>query len=666
MQQPKNLGTFLLVFAICQVSAFMAGSVLQFSNGFSAFWAPTGVCLVGLILAPFRWWLPLLILQTGVDTVATAANFDVFVLPDDSIKVGLAAYYLKRVTEPEPYSIKSLKSFVQMLLACALSFATVAVYSAPSSELWLGYWMGDLLGVTMVAPLFFLEHAHRKDTQKFESVITLLVFLIVTRAVFLSSNLFTLSPLEYPYILFPLLLWVSIRLPDRVVAISTISVAALAVYYTGQNMGPFLALPVSPTDQLLILQIFLLILTTGPVFLSLTVYERKSAAGASRRYRADQVKAERVYQLLFETSGVSIGILKNRKLVKMNRKFSQLFGAELGTDPLLLSPPLQLDGTPSQQRADELHQKCKAATVTSLWTARVGGPEDLVLDLTLFTLPDAEEVILTAVDVTKSHRLVELLQKERQSLAGRVEMRSAELLQANADLARSVQGQREFVAHLSHELKAPLTALMAHSETLLEGLFGPLNEEQRNAINDLRNNGERLSRLVLDLLDLNRLEARQYKIVQEPFLLQDLINEAVAKITSLKDRSQIHLELKGDFDQTVVGDRALCTKAVTLLLSRAARQTPEGGSFGLSANLEENGDYLELVVWDQGPAIPEQTLLTLEDPYAYRWEVGSRSEHGITFAVAARFLQAGGANLMSDRSQGENQFTLLFPTRSQL
>ena len=72
------------------------------------------------------------------------------------------------------------------------------------------------------------------------------------------------------------------------------------------------------------------------------------------------------------------------------------------------------------------------------------------------------------------------------------------------------------------------------------------------------------------------------------------------------------------------------------------------------------------MVWDQGPAIPEQTLLTLEDPYAYRWEVGSRSEHGITFAVAARFLQAGGANLMSDRSQGENQFTLLFPTRSQL
>lgn len=612
-----------------------------------------------------RWWLPILIWLTLIDTFATYVMFDVFSLPDDSLKAGLLAYAIRRGADPDrPYRLDSLSKYFYLLTTSTICFATVALVSAPSLELWTGFWMGDLLAVTMICPLFFLEQAPKPTAQKVESILTVTVFLIVARLLFGPDEFGQLSAFEYPYLLLPFLLWASIRLPDRVVAASTITIAAFAVYYTGRGHGPFLALPVRFNDQVLVLQAFLLIITTSPVLLSLGLFERKAASGLSRQYRKELADSEKTYRLLFETSAVAIAVLRERSLVQMNRALLKLFQVQTEEDLLTMAPLHQNDGRLSKDVADELYQTSKSDTVTTIWTARASDGTEFDLDISLFSLPSSEDTVLTAIDITTSNQLLEMLESERASLADRVELRANELAQANTALSRSVRGKQEFVAHLSHELKTPLTSLIAQSETLLEELFGPLNSEQRKALLELRKNGERLSRLVIDILELHRLEMNAIAAEIQPVELESLLQDVMEDFRKVQERR--NLTFSNDTQPvTIQTDPILAKRVLSLLLSRAARQSETNASFGLRTERWSELNRVDVTVWDTGPQLPPETFQSMDDPYSARSEGTERAETGLTLALVSGYLKLVQGDLTGRSHSDGTLLTVSFPMEAE-
>jgi PAS domain S-box-containing protein len=115
-------------------------------------------------------------------------------------------------------------------------------------------------------------------------------------------------------------------------------------------------------------------------------------------------------------------------------------------------------------------------------------------------------------EITERKRVEDDLQKERATLARRVEERTAELSAANAELARGARLKDEFLASMSHELRTPLNAILSMSEALQEEIYGALNERQQKALKNVEDSGRHLLSLINDILDLSKIEAGKFQL----------------------------------------------------------------------------------------------------------------------------------------------------------
>ena len=196
-------------------------------------------------------------------------------------------------------------------------------------------------------------------------------------------------------------------------------------------------------------------------------------------------------------------------------------------------------------------------------------------------------------DVTESRRsqrvLVEALEKERAAV---------EQLQ---DLDRS---KSDFVSMVSHELRTPITSIVGYTEMLQDGAAGAINPDQARLLERVRRNGERLVRLIEDLLTLSSIESGTFTLEKSSIDLGIVVNrarEALAPVLSDRDldvRFQVpHRPI------TVLGDPWQLERVVINLVGNAIKFTEDGGS--VRCSLRTDGGVAELEVSDTGIGIPE-------------------------------------------------------------
>src|SRR6185369_17681887 len=109
-----------------------------------------------------------------------------------------------------------------------------------------------------------------------------------------------------------------------------------------------------------------------------------------------------------------------------------------------------------------------------------------------------------------------------------VEEASRELTEKNRRLGEAVERMQEadriksnFLATVSHELRTPLTSVIGYSEMLLEGLAGPLNDEQRDYVRTVMEKGEQLLNIITGILDISRIEAGALTLDQVAFPIEE-------------------------------------------------------------------------------------------------------------------------------------------------
>ncbi|MBI2965885.1 MAG: GAF domain-containing protein [Chloroflexi bacterium] len=196
------------------------------------------------------------------------------------------------------------------------------------------------------------------------------------------------------------------------------------------------------------------------------------------------------------------------------------------------------------------------------------------------------------------------LYRQAMHLAEERELR-ARLDAENRELLRIDQVKRRFFSLVSHELKTPLTTMVAFADVLAANRDGNLTPRQLNHLQVMQRNGRRLNLLVEDLFDLARIETGGFKLNRREFEARKILEEQVASFAPIVERKeqQIVAEIP-ERDIWIEADADRLVQIVSNLLSNASKYSPNGSKIELRASVD--GERLTVTVRDHGIGIQKK------------------------------------------------------------
>jgi signal transduction histidine kinase len=218
----------------------------------------------------------------------------------------------------------------------------------------------------------------------------------------------------------------------------------------------------------------------------------------------------------------------------------------------------------------------------------------------------------------------------------------------SADLEQVERLRRDLVANVSHELKTPISALRAHLENLLDGVEQP----NRETLQVMLQQSERLSRLVEQLLDLSRLESGDIPFQRQPVALPSLVSEVVSEVgVGSAGRVAVSQDVPAGLPP-LWADPERLHQVLFNLLDNAVRFTPAGGTVTVTAS--RNGDRCEVRVTDTGPGIPPEHLPLLFERFYRVDQARARGDGGtgIGLAIARSIVEAHGGTIWARSEVG--------------
>ena len=225
------------------------------------------------------------------------------------------------------------------------------------------------------------------------------------------------------------------------------------------------------------------------------------------------------------------------------------------------------------------------------------------------------------------------------------------------------RAKSDFLANMSHELRTPLNAIIGFAEILRDELVGPVNDEQKECVNDIRLSGQHLLEMINDILDLSKIEAGKMFLHLEEFAIVDAIEEVNAIINALARKKDIELKLTYQQSPTIEADRVKVKQIFYNLLSNAVKFTPEGGK--VTTHLKVKSTTLHVKVIDTGIGIAEEDQMKLFAPFTQIDTSKSRryGGTGLGLAVTQRLIELHGGEIRVTSEEGNGStFSFTMPT----
>ncbi len=250
----------------------------------------------------------------------------------------------------------------------------------------------------------------------------------------------------------------------------------------------------------------------------------------------------------------------------------------------------------------------------------------------------------------------EALSAERNSLARRVDERTADLKQANLELARAARMKDEFLSSMSHELRTPLNGILGLSESLEEGIYGPLTPQQLTPLRSVAEAGHHLLDLINDILDLSKIEAGKLELQPEPVNVSAICEAGLRMVKQVaqQKRLRISLTLESQIAPILADERRLKQMLVNLL-GNAVKFTPEGGQIGLEVMSNAATESLRFTVWDTGIGIASDKLNLLFQPFTQIDSSLSRQYNGtgLGLSLVRRLAEMHGGSVGVESELGK-------------
>ena len=225
-----------------------------------------------------------------------------------------------------------------------------------------------------------------------------------------------------------------------------------------------------------------------------------------------------------------------------------------------------------------------------------------------------------------------------------------EIQRMNERLKEADRLKSEFLATMSHELRTPLNSIIGFTGIVLQGMAGPLNDEQKKQLGMVYNSARHLLSLISDLLDLSRIEAGRMEVAVEEVDPRAVIEEIVRSLSPIVTNKKIELVTDLELPPRIRTDRKKLYQVLLNLTNNAVKFTHKGG---VKIIARTDATSLKFVVEDTGIGIkPEQMELLFQ---AFRQVEGSaaRRYEGTGLGL---YLSRKLAALLGGEIHGESEF----------
>jgi signal transduction histidine kinase len=217
----------------------------------------------------------------------------------------------------------------------------------------------------------------------------------------------------------------------------------------------------------------------------------------------------------------------------------------------------------------------------------------------------------------------------------------ADTIDNNIDKLKSLDRLRqELVANVSHDLRTPLTVIQGYVETLIMKAGTLTDAEREKYYGVIYSSSERLSKLVHELFEYSKLEARQVEPVMEAFQISELVNDVVAKYSLIAEGKGITLMIEGTAELPLVyADIGMVERVLQNLIDNALKHTPRGGVVSVTTIGGEQS--VEFIIKDSGAGIAEEDLSFIFDRYQRSTPQEQRhaSGTGLGLAIVKKIME---------------------------
>jgi signal transduction histidine kinase len=276
-------------------------------------------------------------------------------------------------------------------------------------------------------------------------------------------------------------------------------------------------------------------------------------------------------------------------------------------------------------------------------------------------------------------RLYAELEEQKAVLEQRVLERTADLVEARQAAEAATEAKSRFLSNVSHELRTPLTSVVGFSkliskrlaDTVFPAVSTSADPKVERAMRQVRENldiiveeGDRLTTLINETLDLAKIEAGRVDWRSEPVDVRDVIERATAATASLLRDDvgpKLRVEIEPDLP-AITGDRDRLIQVVINLMSNAVKFTPEG-SITIVAWHETEGGWIQVAVSDTGRGIAESDQEKVFEPFAQATDgTGTHPRGtGLGLPICREIIEHHGGRLWLQSRHGAGstfQFTL--------
>jgi signal transduction histidine kinase len=216
----------------------------------------------------------------------------------------------------------------------------------------------------------------------------------------------------------------------------------------------------------------------------------------------------------------------------------------------------------------------------------------------------------------------------------------------------SVDSQRAFIADASHELRTPLSVIRANAELMKRHASEPVSAN-REAVDDIMGESDRLGRLVGQMLTLAQADAGQARLSLSEVALDELADEVARGMRLLAEKRGVSLETEVDHPLRLQGDRDRLRELLVVLTDNAIKYTDGGGRARLEARGGTAGKVV-VRVSDTGRGIPPEALPHIFDRF-YRVDKARSREaggSGLGLAIARWIAEAHGGSIRAESTPG--------------